>query len=154
MKTAPKKRLRQIKKNRMLEAVSIVVVKGRSAYLGTRLKRNDNYGKRCCPGGKVEKGESRVESARRELRQETGFHAEDILPLGTLRLENPDFGVYDCHGFVVTVPQHVTLLNLEPAKNKGWQAIPVACLLKMREEILLPGTKQFVWAAASKLGLI
>ena len=138
----------------MQEAVSIVALQGRSAYLGTRLNPSDNYGKRCFPGGKVEEGESHLESARRELQQETGFLAEELLPLGTLRLENPDFGVYDCHGFVVTVPPNVTLINLEPAKNKGWQAIPLTCLLRMREQDLLPGTRDFARAAASKLGLI
>ena len=113
----------------MQKAVSIVVVQGRKAYLGTRLNLTDNYGKRCFPGGKVEDGESCRESACRELHQET-------------------------HGFAVRLPPKAKLMNLEPAKNRGWKAVPLLHILKISDEKLLPGTKYFVHAAASKFGLI
>jgi 8-oxo-dGTP pyrophosphatase MutT (NUDIX family) len=113
----------------------------------------DNYGKRCFPGGKVEDGESCLESACRELLQETGFFAREMLPLGKLTLQNPDFGTYESHGFAVRLPPKARLLNLEPAKNKGWKAIPLIHVLRIRDEKLLPGTKHFVQAAASRLGI-
>ncbi len=138
----------------MQKAVSIVVVQGRKAYLGTRLNITDNYGKRCFPGGKVENGESCRESACRELHQETGFLTTEMMPLGKLRLQNPDFGTYEAHGFAVRLPPKAKLMNLEPAKNRGWKAIPLLHILKISDEKLLPGTKYFVHAAASKFGLI
>jgi hypothetical protein len=45
-------------------------------------------------------------------------------------------------------------MNIEPAKNKGWSPIPIGSVLKMPDHSLLPGTKQFVRAAASRLGII
>ncbi len=138
----------------MQQAVSIVAIKGRITYLGRRLNPADNFGKRGCPGGKVEPGETQLEGALRELRQETGLHALEMLSLGTLYLSNPDFGTYECHGFAVRVPPGTELANLEPPKNKGWSPIPIGSVLKMPDHSLLPGTKQFVRAAASRLGII
>jgi len=137
----------------MQKAVSIVVVQGKKAFLGTRLNPFDNYGKRCFPGGKVENGESCLESACRELHQETGFLTTELLPLGKLMLQNPDFGTYEAHGFAVRLPPKVRLVNREPKKNGGWKAIPLIHILKIGDENLLPGTKFFVKAAASKFGL-
>ena len=57
----------------MQKAVSIVVVQGKKAFLGTRLNPFDNYGKRCFPGGKVETGETPEEALIRELREELGI---------------------------------------------------------------------------------
>lgn len=36
------------------------------------------------PGGRVDEGEDPLETARRELEEETGFAAEDLLPLGAV----------------------------------------------------------------------
>jgi 8-oxo-dGTP pyrophosphatase MutT (NUDIX family) len=137
----------------MQKAVSIVVVQGKKAFLGTRLNLLDNYRKRCFPGGKVEDGESCLQSACRELHQETGFLTTELLPLGKLMLQNPDFGAYEAHGFAVRLPPKVRLVNMEPKKNGGWRAIPLIHILKMRDEKLLPGTKFFVKAASSQFGL-
>jgi len=77
----------------MQKAVSIVVVQGKKAFLGTRLNPFDNYGKRCFPGGKVENGESCLEKTIstlwvwNTLRMRSGF--EKSATQNTLRSLTP-----------------------------------------------------------------
>lgn len=130
----------RLKKN---QAVSIVVIQDDAVFLGRRLKKTDNCGKLGFPGGKVDPGETPLESAIRELRQETGIEVTELKPLGQLELVNPDFGYYTSYGFGLQLPRNQQLKNLEPDKNAGWVKIPLSKLRDISDSMLLPGTKAF-----------
>ena len=125
------------------QAVSIVVLQDDSVFLGRRLKKTDNCGKLGFPGGKVDPGETPLQSAIRELEQETGIKVTELKPLGQLELVNPDFGYYTSYGFGLQLPAHQKLENLEPDKNAGWVKVPLAKLAEVSDNMLLPGTKAF-----------
>jgi 8-oxo-dGTP diphosphatase len=62
-------------------------------------KRGIGQGNWNGPGGRIEDGESVIESAKRELREETGMDAINPLPVGELDFyfgekEEPDWKVY------------------------------------------------------------
>ena len=52
------------------------------------------------PGGLVDPGETPGQAGIRELREETGFQAEDIIPLGQVN-PNPALFTNTCHTFLV-----------------------------------------------------
>lgn len=60
------------------------------------------------PAGRVEAGESPEAAARRELKEEAGFNAADVKPLGWF---GPCLGISDerCHVFLATQLQPVTV---------------------------------------------
>lgn len=63
----------------IIHAVSVAAYcQGR--FLLIRRKHDPARGLFAFPGGKVEPGESAVEAAERELKEETGLHALDLIP--------------------------------------------------------------------------
>jgi ADP-ribose pyrophosphatase len=65
------------------------------------------------PAGTLEPGESPETAARRELLEETGMVADDLVPLGALQ---PDTGRMDVHayGFFARVSRSPEPVSLEP----------------------------------------
>jgi 8-oxo-dGTP pyrophosphatase MutT (NUDIX family) len=51
------------------------------------------------PGGLIDAGEAPIEAARRELREETGFTSDDLIPLGVVRA-NPALQATRLHMFL------------------------------------------------------
>lgn len=67
------------------------------------------------PGGHVDDGESPEQAARKELREETGFIAQDLIPLGEL---SPDTGRLSnrmwCFFAPKVAPSSATVFEAEP----------------------------------------
>ncbi|HHJ34277.1 MAG TPA: NUDIX domain-containing protein [Gammaproteobacteria bacterium] len=100
--------------------VGVLVWREKQLLLGRRLLKGQDF---CWqfPGGHLEMGESVIECARREVREETGLSVKAIRHLG-----------FTDRPFIVAGRQYVTLLisceygsgevkNLEPGKCAGWQ---------------------------------
>jgi ADP-ribose pyrophosphatase len=68
------------------------------------------------PGGLVEPGEAPLAAARRELREETGWDAEDWSPLGVVR-PNPAIQGNRCHTFLARDVEPKGSQALEPSED-------------------------------------
>jgi len=62
----------------------------------------DRYGRWAFPKGHVEGGESDVQAAKREVREETGIEAEIVTDLVTLRYKLANGVMKESHLFVMT----------------------------------------------------
>ena len=139
----------------MKKAVSIVLVQENRLYIGQRLKESDNYLKLGFPGGKVSEEDNDAEcAARRELEEETGIQQANLLPLGEMQFENPDFGLYVSYGFVAIIPPDIKPANCEPHKNRAWYRTSTRALMNLDPTKLLPGTREFAHAAEQTLTTI
>ena len=67
----------------VIEATICHIIRGRRLLL-KKATRGMSMGKWNAPGGKTEPGETPVESARREVKEETGLLVSDLLHHGTL----------------------------------------------------------------------
>jgi len=77
----------QDRENQKIKQAAVVgVISDGHILLGTR---NDD-GKWVAPGGHVEKGETAIEGAKRELFEEAGIRADTLSPLVSRRVENHD----------------------------------------------------------------
>lgn len=100
-------------------------------------------------GGEIEPGETPIEAARRELREETGFHEGVIFPAihkvtgappGLLLYEEHDAGSKGVHlnfAFLAEVPSRRMLADCDEFSGHMWvrgtPEIPESCPLNVQE---------------------
>ncbi len=101
-------------------AIVIVHSKKDDTILMTRTLQENEYNLFVLPGGKQEHKERMIDTARRELLEETNLVAKSMRCLGIIDVmlyEHFVCGVYLCQDF------EGELKTLEPLKHDGWQWI-------------------------------
>ena len=105
------------------EAVSIVIFNEKNEILMIREKRYTvNRIEWEIPAGKVEKGETIEEAARRESMEETGCLLKDLRYLCS---QNPANGMSDCvcHVFAAKVAEEGSVLDNDEVAGKKWMSV-------------------------------
>ncbi len=78
------------------------------------------------PGGMVDPGDGDPSvSAARELREETGYEAEEIIHLGSVA-PNPAFLNNRCHSYLVRRARRAHAVQLDGAEDITFEEIPLA----------------------------
>jgi 8-oxo-dGTP pyrophosphatase MutT (NUDIX family) len=85
------------------------------------------------PGGVVDEGETPLESARRELLEETGFEADEWSPLVAVAA-NPALQGNACHTFVARGARRVAAPSFDADEELEEVLVPVAHLARLLDE--------------------
>ncbi|MCT8998946.1 NUDIX hydrolase [Chelativorans intermedius] len=104
-----------------IHAVSVAAMQ-EERFLLIRRARAPARGQFAFPGGRVERGESDEAAALRELREETGLAAEEIIPLCEMTVEGDNgrcyrLKVYRAHRV------HGRAVAADDADHAGWYTI-------------------------------
>jgi 8-oxo-dGTP pyrophosphatase MutT (NUDIX family) len=83
------------------------------------------------PGGLIDPGETPAEAAARELLEETGYAADEIVSLGAMN-PNPALFSNRLHGFLARGAQRVREVRNESTEETHVELVPLAAL---REEV-------------------
>lgn len=101
------------------------------------------------PGGFIEKDESPLAAAKRELREETGYEAQEWESLGTYRVD-PNRGAGTAHLFLARNAEYVA----EPVEDDlEEQRLVLLTPEEVRQAIHNGEVKVLPWAAALSLAL-
>lgn len=128
--------------------VSIILFRDGRFAVSLRLNVQGYEGLWQFPGGHVEEGESAIEGARRELREETGLDlpAErftliaEVGPLTGYKKEQ-----YMGYRYGVVLRQDEEPAHTEPAKNTPWQWVGHRQLIGLK---MIQATKEYALAFA------
>ena len=90
------------KASKKIPAVLVYVVQDKKVLLAKKVKKI-NAGRYTGYGGKIEKGETELDTAKRELKQESGLTVdiESLEKVGLIDFYNEDGGVWRVHVFIV-----------------------------------------------------
>ena len=83
------------------------------------------------PGGMIDPGETPAQAAARELLEETGYAAEEIVPLGGVN-PNPALFSNRLHGFLARGARRVREVRNESTEETHVELVPLA---RLREEV-------------------
>jgi ADP-ribose pyrophosphatase len=83
------------------------------------------------PGGMVDPGETPEQAAARELLEETGYAAEEIVPLGGVN-PNPALFSNRLHGFLARGARRVREVRNESTEETHVELVPLA---RLRDEV-------------------
>lgn len=123
------------------QGVSIILFKRNSVSMSLRRSGGPFHKYWQFPGGQIEKGESPLEAARREVEEETGlrFPTNRFTYLGVAERTNPYR--YFCHGFMVWCFDSEEPVNAEPGMHTGWEWFSV---IEARKKKHIPGQEFFL----------
>jgi 8-oxo-dGTP diphosphatase len=100
--------------------VGVFLMRGKKCLAGRR-KGSHGEGLHCLPGGHVEKDETLIQAALREVKEETGIVAEDAFILTAADAMFPEQNLHYVTVFlVVKCPKDQEPRNLEPEKKEAW----------------------------------
>lgn len=82
------------------------------------------------PGGVIEDGEDPVNGAKRELLEETGYQALNLIPIGKL-YPNPALQINTLHCFLALEVEKVSGQHLDAGEDIDVQLVPLDELIEM-----------------------
>lgn len=98
------------------EVASIAVISGSKILMGVRR----DCGRWTLPGGHIEPGESSLDGAIRELREETGIYAQSLIYLGSEMTTTFTGKRYLIHSYAMTAEPETTTLDDPDREVFGW----------------------------------
>ncbi|WP_028318997.1 A/G-specific adenine glycosylase [Desulfobulbus elongatus] len=117
-----------------------ILRKGSDFYIQQRLPDDIWGGLWEFPGGRLEAGESPEQAARREIKEETGWDVDGLIPLATVTHHYTRYRV-TLHGFLTTLPATAPEPVLTAASRHAW--VPLA---QLRDYPFPAGHRQLVAA--------
>ncbi len=104
-------------------AVALAVTPGDEVVIARQYKHGIGEITLELPGGLVDDGEDPRAAAARELREETGYACDELVPLGRL-IHDPSKGTNRIYGFVGRNARVVGEQRLDPSEQIGIELIP------------------------------